>query len=254
MPLAYTFASAFVLFVLSRKRIRLSDQSRSLLSDENDEDISEGTATNHGQFPHQSVSSVGIDLARLGLTTLELGFSLLLVILRSHSEQDQWSTAWEAAHVLSWSYFLFLSFVRLVRPAIAYQFWVRPQMDIFYLLQWVLSSTRLFEARDTVLNEPRSEWPLDLKLETANWVTISLLLWIAVVTRPYQKPLTRSERESPRKQSNEYASSLYSQLTFAWINPLVYFGYNKPLNDIDLPELETDDRAAIAAKEFSTIK
>ncbi|GJJ76701.1 hypothetical protein EMPS_09060 [Entomortierella parvispora] len=260
LPLAYTLASALVLFALSRKRIRLTDKS--LPSEINDEDLPEesdpqsniGDATHHDRFGHQSLSSVGIDLARLGLTSLELGLSLLLVVLPSHSGPDEWATAWEAARVISWSYFLILSFVRLVRPAVAFQFWVRPQMDLFYVLQWVLSSIRLHKVRDTVLDEPRSKWSLDLKLELANWFVLSLLLWVTLVTRPYQKPLTRAERDAVRTPSKEYASSLYSQLVFAWVNPLVYFGYHQPVNDIDLPELEEDDQAAVTAREFSTIK
>ncbi|KAI7822518.1 P-loop containing nucleoside triphosphate hydrolase protein [Gamsiella multidivaricata] len=64
------------------------------------------------------------------------------------------------------------------------------------------------------------------------------------MTRPYQ-PLTPikklKEGESVRLPSPEYSSSLYSQLTFAWVNYMVYLGFKRPLQDIDLADIETQD-------------
>jgi len=104
---------------------------------------------------------------------------------------------------------------------------------------------------------PAAEWPLWLQLDAIAWVGIVLLLWTSLVTRPYQtiQAIPRAkEGEISRLPSPEYSSSLYSQLTFAWANPLVYLGYRRPLQDIDLTDLEREDYAIHSIKRYNLVK
>ncbi|ORZ16766.1 P-loop containing nucleoside triphosphate hydrolase protein, partial [Lobosporangium transversale] len=54
--------------------------------------------------------------------------------------------------------------------------------------------------------------------------------------------------------SPEYSSSIYSQLTFAWINPLIYLGFKRPIQDIDLPNLEETDFSWFSIHQYKKIK
>ncbi|KAG0045862.1 hypothetical protein BGZ83_008926, partial [Gryganskiella cystojenkinii] len=267
LPLAYTICSAIILVHLSRKRIRLSDHHKSVsIEDDLPEEISDDVENVHKPLHSQSNAGpvdLSIDLARLGLSALELGLSIFSIFLLhnnnsdSPEEQKQPREWWQfpdgLIQVVTWSFFLAQSFIRLLRPVIANQYWIRPQMDLFYILQWVLTSIHLYHLKGYTIYEPWTEWPLGLKLEASQWIVLSLLLWVSLITLPYQKPLTRAEMErQTRNPSTEYASSVYSQLTFAWLNPLVYLGYQRPLQDIDLPELENEDRSRVAATTFTT--
>ncbi|KAG0041300.1 hypothetical protein BGZ83_002035, partial [Gryganskiella cystojenkinii] len=262
LPLAYALSSVIFLFYLSRKRVRLSDQHR-FLPDEDDESSAELARREnvHGHHHYQNLVSSGfsIDLARLSLSALELGLSIFsIVLLRDgahtpeHKPQEWWQFSEGAVRVLTWSLFLALSFVRLLRPAIASKYWIRLQMDLFYVLQWILISVHLYDAREYTIHGSWEEWSLSLKLEASHWIVLSFLLWVSLITLPYRKPLTRAEKERQiRNPSTEYESSVYSQLTFAWVNSLVYMGYKRPLNEIDLPELEKQDLSRVTATAFS---
>ncbi|KAF8979124.1 hypothetical protein BGZ52_005271, partial [Haplosporangium bisporale] len=104
---------------------------------------------------------------------------------------------------------------------------------------------------------PFLEWSLLLKSVGAAWITTALLIWVSFVTPPYQPvPVTEKLREGEldRKASKEYASSLYSQLTFSWLSPLIYLRFKRPVQDVDLPNLEVQDSSQYRADDFKAIK
>ncbi|KAG0293698.1 hypothetical protein BGZ96_002418 [Linnemannia gamsii] len=137
-----------------------------------------------------------------------------------------------------------------VSPKTAYWFRIRLQLDLLYVLEQVLMSLGLHYSGS--LSQPVSEWVLQHKLQDA-WLTTALLIWVSLLTHPYQpsnlikKPLG----EIPSTISSESAASVYSALTYAWVNPLVYLGYRKVMQDSDLPNLEVQDVSSTTSNQFS---
>lgn len=275
LPLVYSATSALTIVYLSRRPIHLNQYSP--LNDHSEDEDTESDLQHdrsntglHGsetttidrvqaQYQAQRSSGVGINLARLGLTALQLGLALLAIILFKDNQEhhnDSESTLWgDIVQGLAWSYALILSFIHVLRPQIADQFWIRPQLDLFYVLETILLSIQLYGAG--VLYLPIADWPLWIKLHVVAWSSLLLLLWASLMTQPYQ-PITSvkkpKEGEKVRLPSLEYGSSWYSQLAFTWVNPLVYLGYKRPLLDIDLPDIEPLDRSAYSIKLYELVK
>ncbi|KAF9980622.1 hypothetical protein BGZ75_008239 [Mortierella antarctica] len=268
VPLAYSIGSALALVYLARKPVHL-DQYEPLKDDH--DDVPEPASTSasasavepttvdnlQSQYQAQRNSGMSINLARLGLTFLQLGLSLSAMILAHQSaDEDQTgrrSRLDETAQVLTWLYALALTFVHVVRPSISSQFWIRPQLDILYGLQFVLYSIHLYRTNIFVL--PIAEWPFWLKMDDLAWLLNLALIWVSMVSRPYTPATSTSklnDGEVARLTSTEYSSSIFSQLTFAWVNPLVYLGYKRSLQDVDLPNLETSDYSYYTLRHFRT--
>ncbi|KAF9132827.1 hypothetical protein BGW39_011213 [Mortierella sp. 14UC] len=277
LPLVFSAASVLTILHLSRKPVRLDQYSALDDYDEDDDDQAEPAVRNvesgasltdsptvdqvQAQYQAQRSSGLSINLARLGLTAFQLGLALFsIVLLKSgnHNEQDfnGRTTSWvDIVQILSWTYALALSFIHVIRPLISFKFWIRPQLDLFYVLELALQSIHLYNT--DIFNLPVSELPLWLKLDSLAWVGCALLLWISLITKPYQ-PMTvvKKQRagESPRLPSPEYSSSLYSQLAFSWVNPLVYLGYRRPLQDADLPDIEVLDYSTHSIRRYDLVK
>ncbi|KAG0256860.1 hypothetical protein BG011_004280 [Mortierella polycephala] len=278
LPLVYSVASAATIFYLSKKSVHL-DQYTALddnfvgdygnnndsQQEPNVEGISASEVTTleqvQNQYQAQRSSGMSINLARIGLTAIQLGLVLFSIVLfrignrqdGRHDQRPAWS---DFVQLLAWSFALALSFVHITRPLVAYQFWIRPQMDLFYVLEFILLSIQL--ADTNILSLPHSESLLWLKLDEFAWVGCVLLLWVSLVTRPYQPIMTETKKTQPgevaRLPSPEYASSLYSQLTFAWVNPLVYLGHRRPLQDSDLPDIEVLDYSVRSIRRYNRVK
>ncbi|KAF8944893.1 hypothetical protein BGZ47_003546 [Haplosporangium gracile] len=217
------------------------------------------------QYQAQQNAGISISLARLGLTLTQLGlvvFSTVFTMTLFHNNNDS-DTQYryvtrsitsfgfeESIQILSWTYILALTLVHLIRPKVSYQYWIRPQMDLFYLLQWILSTVGLVLTKE-IQEVPASEWSLGLRLGVVAWLVNLALLWTTFITRPYQplpsSPESGAKRlkagEIARLPSSEYNSSLYARLAFTWVNSLVYLGFKRTLQDNDLPDLEVSDRA-----------
>ncbi|KAF9150322.1 hypothetical protein BG015_007856, partial [Linnemannia schmuckeri] len=281
LPLVYSAASALTILYLSRRPVHLDQYSPLNDNYEDDEDQvedhqpvariveSDASLTDspvvdqvQAQYQAQRSSGLCISLARLGLTAFQLALALFSIVLLKNTNDDNQdhnngrTTFWaDIIQILSWVYALALSFIHAIRPAIAFQFWIRPQLDLFYVLIITLQSIRLYQT--DIFSLPLSELPLWLKLDILAWVGSALLLWVSLVTTPYQSMTVAKklkEGESSRLPSPEYSSSLYSQLAFAWVNPLVYLGYRRPLQDIDLPDIEIEDYSIHTMKRYNLVK
>jgi len=277
LPLAYTVASALLIVRLSRKPIHLDqyDAVKDSLEDDDpdtpthphgDTTIGHNDTTQvAAEYQAHRNSGMGINLARVGLSAFALGLSIFSLAFfhignndtdggndsQNNTSVEKYSLLADLSRSLSWTYALALSFVYLIRPAVAFQFWVRPQLDFFYVLQLVLSSLQLYH--HDVLTTPFSEWSLQLKLEDTLWLTTAALIWISLVTKPYRPwtpPKKLREGEIERVPSPEAAASFYSFVTFSWINPWVYLGFKRSLVDTDLPPLENKDLAQHSMMRF----
>lgn len=286
----YSVASALILVYLSRKRVHLSQYEPLRDSDEQQDDdedneaeeVEEANQTNpsattttlpsidvlQAQYQAQQNAGISISIARLSLTFTQLGLvvystvftTTLLLNNNSNSNNDaqyryitRSITSFgleENVQILSWTYILILTLVHLIRPKVSYQYWIRPQMDLFYFLQWILSTVGIVLTKE-IQEVPVNQWSLGLRLTVVAWLANLALLWTTLVTRPYQ-PLPSSSEYAAKKlkageitrlPSSEYNSSLYARLTYTWVNSLVYLGFKRTLQDNDLPNLEDSDRA-----------
>ncbi|KAF9581125.1 hypothetical protein BGW38_001974 [Lunasporangiospora selenospora] len=225
-------------------------------------------------YQEERANNIGVNLARFGFTALQLGLTLFsLELLRSSNNSsrqhhgqnlllDDSPTQAEyhsffgyLVQILTWTYALALAFVQATRPAVAAQFWIRPQMDLFYTLEFFLQTYGLL--RIDFLTVPLNELPFWLKLDGLTWTTVVLLLGVSLTTRPYRPqtpPKKLLEGEVARLPSREYASSIYSRLTFSWVNPLVYLGYKRSLQEEDLPDIEPTDQSLNSIKRYNRVK
>ncbi|KAF8927905.1 hypothetical protein BGZ47_001905 [Haplosporangium gracile] len=292
LPLAYSIASVLLIVHLSRKPIHL-DQYDAVKGNLDEDDLDtlthqhgdttighrhrdsftiNETAQAAEHYQTQRNSGMGANLARLSFSAFALGlsvFSLALFHIGNNNDDvnnddkdsqngtfsvvatEKYSLLADSIRSVSWVYALALSFVFLIRPPIAYQFWVRPQLDFFYVLQLALTSVQLY--RNDMLTTPFSEWSLRLKLEDALWLTTAALIWVSLITKPYQPwtpPKKLREGEIERVPAPESDASLYSFVTFSWINPWVYLGFKRPLFDDDLPPLANRDLAEHSLQRF----
>ncbi|KAF9333900.1 hypothetical protein BG006_003010 [Podila minutissima] len=287
LPVAYSVASAVALIHLARKPVHL-DQYEAIRDDNDDEPAPEdnnnvdvehtfttsggvspspstSTVIDHAQaqYQQQRTSGMAVNLARVGLTAGQLGLDFFSIVLfystsnnrYNNTESDRLSTLAEISHALSWLYALALTLVHVIRPAISHQFKIRLQLDIFYVLQIVLSSIHL--CNTNIFTSPVSDWSLWLKLDVATWITGMLLIWVSLLTQPY-RPLTPPKKhvpgQVPRQDSSEYSSSLYARLTFSWVNPLVYLRYKRTIESTDLPHLEVSDFSWYSIRRHDLVK
>ncbi|KAF9428768.1 hypothetical protein BGZ94_001135, partial [Podila epigama] len=299
LPVVFAAGSALTLAYLSRKPVHL-DQYEALKTDDPDHDInnihedvvsgpnsdsgapsshhhtagsplaaSESTIVDQVQAQYQAQRSSGmtVNLARLGLSAIQLGLALFsLLLLNSSSNFNLLSDKTTSRHerlgiltvsfqALAWAYALGLAFVHVIRPAVSHQFWIRFQLDLFYFLQVILSSFHLYSTE--IFDIPAADWALWLKLDVLAWATGLLLIVVSLTTRPYQ-PLTPPKRhvpgQVPRLDSSEYTSSVAGQLFFSWVNPLVFLGYKRSVQDVDLPNLEVSDFAWYSIRQHDLIK
>ncbi|KAK3844173.1 MAG: hypothetical protein J3R72DRAFT_505658 [Linnemannia gamsii] len=204
-----------------------------------------------------SAVGMGINIARLGLTAFQLGlmvFSLIQFRLGHTNDSESSNLLLDAASVLPWTLALALAFIFVFRPITAYRFWIRPQLDIFYVLELILMSIGLYHSAS--LSSLTLDRMLQHRTQDVSWLTTVLLAWVSLLTRPHQPSnLIRKPRgEISSAIVSESAASLYSLLTFAWINPLVYLGYSKTVQETDLPNLEIQDLSSITSNQFTLAK
>ncbi|KAF9208530.1 hypothetical protein BGZ49_008520 [Haplosporangium sp. Z 27] len=277
LPPAYSLASALLIFYLSRRSINLDqyEQLREILDSDDQVNpstnhrsrgyikLSNSTAIDsiHAQLESRRASGLAINLARFGLTALQLGLAILTATLIHKGKSDEGQP--EESHMsledglkaLAWLYALVLSLIHLIKPELSYQFSLRPQMDCFYLLQLILSSIQLYAGG--ILDLPVSKWPFSLKMVDAAWLINTLLITVSLLTKPYRSLVPvriPKDGEIIRTPSIEYASSFYSQIAFSWVNPLIYLGYQRTVQDADLPDLEPTDLSENSARKFQVIK
>ncbi|KAK9676888.1 hypothetical protein RND81_11G107900 [Saponaria officinalis] len=89
------------------------------------------------------------------------------------------------------------------------------------------------------------------------WCVNVLLLVCAV--KNLRKLTTRKQTSTSlsaplldkKPEKNTKKPSIFSQIVFSWVNPLLNLGYSKPLSVDDIPNVFADDEASIAYQRFS---
>ncbi|KAI9273715.1 P-loop containing nucleoside triphosphate hydrolase protein [Sporodiniella umbellata] len=78
----------------------------------------------------------------------------------------------------------------------------------------------------------------------------NFILITIVINETRNAPLNPVKTESGRVMSTENWASLYSKFMFSWVNVMMKEGYNRTLNDVDLVELPSDNRAKNALSNY----
>ncbi|KAG0232234.1 hypothetical protein BGW42_008288 [Actinomortierella wolfii] len=205
------------------------------------------------QFQHQRTTGLGKSLMRLGLLGLQAAIALLGITIVLFDQDSAVSISTYTTRFLALTYAVILALFYTMRPEKAFALWIRPQLDLLNVVQVLLVGSELYMIGRP---GPMSEWPLWYNLELTSFAASISLLWVTAMTRPFQpaEVIKKPKANAARSPSREYASSLYSQLTFSWVNPLIYLGYKRPVQDEDLPDIETLDYSVYTLQKYQRVK
>ncbi|OMO66295.1 hypothetical protein COLO4_30639 [Corchorus olitorius] len=130
--------------------------------------------------------------------------------------------------------------------------WVKIVISIWWMFFGLLVSVLNIELLLQTHNLPILDiipWPINILLLFCSFRNL-----ISSSTQPSEvqslsEPLLDSKTE--KTQVGIGKASLFSKLTFSWINPLFALGYSKNLTLEDLPSLVDEDEASLAYKKFA---
>ena len=103
----------------------------------------------------------------------------------------------------------------------------------------------------TALIHPIS--PLARGLTIAEFVFISILCTIALSSRWGNKPVVQEVHEGI-EPTREPLASLFSSMTFSWVDPIVWKGYWKSFELEDVWALRADDVAVVVLSTYRQTK
>lgn len=153
------------------------------------------------------------------------------------------------ASVATWGYIAVLTSLRLLLSSSSrYSFpriWYHTAF--LYGFQWICT---VFLFRSQIIH-PRS--PLAQALMSTNFALSTLLALIALTSRKGNKPV-ELEYEGQLDPSREPLASVFSLVTFGWVDPIVWKGYKKTYEMADVWNLTVKDKAAAILADYRQVK
>ena len=153
------------------------------------------------------------------------------------------------ARLVVWSYICILALLRLLLTSTGftrfYKLWYHTAF--LYQFQWLLT---LFLFRSAIIH-PRS--PRAQALTVTGFVLNTILAIIAITSRRGNKRVIL-EHEDDLEPSKEPLASLFSLATFSWMDPMVWQGFKKPLQIVDVWNLVPKDKAAAVHADFKRLR
>ena len=153
------------------------------------------------------------------------------------------------AEVITWAYIAILASVRLLSTnSSSFSFprlWYHTAT--LYSFQW-LFTVLLFRS---ALIHPRSHQSQSLVI--ANFALSTLLLLIALLSRKGNKSV-ELEYEGDIQPSKEPLASMFSLATFLWVDSLIWEGYKRPFELVDVWNLVARDKAAAILADYRQVK
>ncbi|KAG1046896.1 hypothetical protein G6F43_010636 [Rhizopus delemar] len=152
------------------------------------------------------------------------------------------------AHAAFWIYGFILSIINIYLSA-----------NYSPLANTICNHLNILYAADFLIGcvNTRSFYVLKLDYESvlgyklSVWTTlISFVLIVLIINETRNAPSKPIITESGRVLSTENWASLYSKFMFSWVNVMMKEGYRRTLNDDDLVELPSDNRAKHALSNF----
>ena len=178
--------------------------------------------------------------------TGEVGIHILILVKGVWGNHDSIAAG---SSLAVWIYILTLTVLRLflsnsTRPAFS-KLW--NHTAVLYSTLWILSSL-LFR---TAIIHPRST--LARIIAIVDFALTTILLLIAVLGRKGNKAVIL-EFEGALEPSREPLASVFSRMTFSWVDPIVMKGYKKTFELADIWNLMPKDKAAAILAEFRQTK
>ncbi len=146
-----------------------------------------------------------------------------------------------------WAYIFVLATLRLTLSKTKYRvprLWNHTAM--LYTIMWILA---IISFR-SVLIHPRSE--LTEALIITDFALNSILFGIAVTTRKGNKAVVM-EWENGIEPSREPLASIFSIVTFSWVDPIVWKGYHKTLEISEVWNLHPKDKSKAVLERYRAV-
>lgn len=193
--------------------------------------------------PKGEVALVVLETAAVGA---EVVIHLLMLVMQVGGASGRPAAI---AGLATWLYIFVLVSVRLMFSA-----WPRdshPRLwnhtTTLYGFQWLFTVVML---RSAIIH-PRSK--LAQGLTIGDVVLVTILGLIVLTTRKGNRCVVL-EHDRGLQPSMEPVASLLSRASFAWIDSLVWTGYQKNLKLPDIPDLASKDKAAAILQDFRQLK
>lgn len=176
----------------------------------------------------------------------QVGVNLIALLTQA------WGTHSEYAAITGlvvWSYICALTSFRLLLTSINVRGFPRLWNHTagLYSLQWIFT---IILFRSAIIH-PRSERARTLMV--ADFVLATVLVLIAITSRKGNKTVV-VEYEDKVEPSREPLASLFSLATFGWVDAIVWQGYKKTFELVDVWNLAPHDKAAVVLADFRQIK
>ncbi|KAK4996838.1 Transporter of the ATP-binding cassette (ABC) [Elasticomyces elasticus] len=176
----------------------------------------------------------------------ELGVHVASVVTRAWGPNGRVASI---ASIAVWTYIAFLTTMRLLFTSSSR--WSFPRLwyhtAFLYGFQW-LCTIMLF--RSAIIH-PRSK--LALILMSSSFALTSLLATIALTSRKGNKAV-ELEYENDIEPSREPLASVLSIATFSWVDPIVWRGYKKTFELVDVWNLAAKDKANTVLANYRQVK
>ncbi|KAI9679093.1 MAG: hypothetical protein M1829_001763 [Trizodia sp. TS-e1964] len=176
----------------------------------------------------------------------ELGISVLALAINAWGPNGRLAAI---AGILAWSYLFTLTSLRLfvtyTGRSLGLNIW--NHTATLFCLQFLLSVLRF---RSAIIH-PRS--PFARNIMIADFTLITLLASIALTTRKGNKAVI-IEYQDNLEPSREPLASLFSIVTFGWVDAIIWKGYKKPYEIEDVWNLATKDKAAAIVENYRQVK
>lgn len=174
----------------------------------------------------------------------EIGVNAALVG-PSSSDGGQYSRASAIARLSSWVYILLLTSSRLLfttteRPNLP-KLW--NHTATLYGLQWLFM---VFVFRSVIIHPPPR--PISA-LVSADFACSCVLFILAITTRRGNKTLLVEHEDGLTPAKDQFASIL-SEMSYSWLDPLIWQGYKRALNISDVWNLKPSYRASAVLVDF----
>ncbi|RMZ80548.1 hypothetical protein DV737_g2910, partial [Chaetothyriales sp. CBS 132003] len=179
----------------------------------------------------------------------QVAISTAAVVLSATSPSSLPLPAAVAALVV-WAYIAALAACRLLLSTTAWRLSFARLWNhtaCLYGVQWLL---QIWVFRSVLIGHPAK---LARNLVVAQFCLTTLLLFIALTSRTGNQAVL-VEYEGDMEPSREPLASLLSHATFAWVDPIVWQGYKKPLEMSQVWNVTLKDKAETALAQFRQVK
>ncbi|KAL1925554.1 uncharacterized protein VTP21DRAFT_437 [Calcarisporiella thermophila] len=181
----------------------------------------------------------------LSIGVLSINLALFLTRRDSTSHEQEYKLIGPLAEIIVWSFATVASIFHMFRS----QRWIisfSPALSGLFLLYFPIAYLRLRSLAYHPTTQP------ELVLAGFNFAFSCILAYLAFTSQKSDRQLPKSPLGRP--PNPEAIVSISSRMLFSWLNPMLSLGMKKPLDEKDVWDLRSDDKAKPVSKSFKHIK